>query len=89
MICTVSGKYRCDTPDHSEQDLKEYSVSFKANPKKETPKTVLEKTVALLRIEDGSFDSIKTHKIDWTEDVKQPTKPVESPGAASDPLKTE
>jgi hypothetical protein len=67
MKVTVSGKYRFDLPEHTEQGLEEYSVSFDADPKKSTPATILTQAAGLMKDKDARFDSFKTHQITWGE----------------------
>jgi len=69
MKVTVSGQYRYDLPEHTEQGLMDFSVSFEADPKKSTPKTILTQAAGLMKDKDKNFDSFKTHKIAWGEPI--------------------
>lgn len=75
MVVTVSGVYRSDSPEHTEQLLVPYTIEFEADPAKETPKTILERATIECRKHDPEFDSFKTHRIVWTKrriDVLKP-----------------
>jgi hypothetical protein len=80
MKVKISGVYRHEAMHHTEQGLKDYDISFDADPKKETPKTILEKAAALIRLNDSDFDSFKTHKIEWVPDASKSSKSITDPG---------
>ena len=63
MIVKISGKYRHDLPEHTEQGLKDYELEFEILDGYR-PGPILVKTAELLKKKDPTFDSLKTHKIE-------------------------
>ena len=63
MIVKVSGKYRYDIPEHTEQGLEMYELEFEVGDGYR-PGPILVKVQELLKAKDPRFDSLKTHLIE-------------------------
>lgn len=91
---TVSGLYRHNIPGHTEQGIKPYSVSFLANLQTDSPGVCIKNAAIILARKDSSFDSLKTHKVEFlpepiptpieeSPDDESSTEPVEPAGEDS------
>jgi hypothetical protein len=82
-LVRVSGKYRFDQPEHTEQGLRDCSEVVGHHHGK--PGNALVAVAKILKKKDPSFDSLKTHKIEVIPESPEAKENVEPEQEQSTP----